>query len=109
MDDDITAESAHRKVAANMIDRLKDRLPGHTPTQRRALLRQDRQRRAKLALKTMTQGSMMARRPKRPRDPISLRWKRRMNGPAWLCLGDAMRGPTARWCWGQPSNSQAVG
>ena len=40
MDDDITAEAAHRKIAANMIDRLKDRLPGHTPSQRRALLRQ---------------------------------------------------------------------
>jgi hypothetical protein len=53
-----------------------------------------------LALKTMTRGSMMARRLKSPRDPISLRGGGEMNGPAWLRLGDAMRGRGRSQGWG---------
>jgi hypothetical protein len=37
--DDIATEAARRKIAATMIDALVDRLPGHTRTQRLALLR----------------------------------------------------------------------
>jgi len=39
-DDQPTAEAARRKLATVMIDKLLDRLPGHTRTQRLALLQQ---------------------------------------------------------------------
>jgi hypothetical protein len=39
MDDEKSAQ-ARRTIADNMIDKLVDRLPGHTRTQRLALLRQ---------------------------------------------------------------------
>jgi hypothetical protein len=39
MDDDESAQ-ARRTIADNMIDKLVDRLPGHTRTQRLALLRE---------------------------------------------------------------------